>query len=495
MNDLKNIYRFKFTMLLAVLFLLQSCSDFLEQEPGTQISINEQLSTKAGILQALNGTYRELEANVRGERFAVYADVQGGNLKFTPYPTTRSSGKGEIVTPTNIQNVYSFNDNANQSNFVSFYSDSYDIINQSNLILEFTDALKDATESEKNQIKAEALTIRAYSHFLLIEIYSQNYSYTNDASHLGIIYNTESITKGLKYPARETAARTYTLIVEDITTALNLYSNIQLSSGPAYSYFNINSAKALLSRVYLAKNDWQNAYATANDVITNSGVSLMSSADYIAQWEKTDTPVSEILLEFSISRDATTGTVGGSMFAYFGYTSPTVFNNYVASQDLLNLYSASDIRKQLFLERPIQTLINNQLVSVNYYFTKKFQDNAAYVAFRLSEQYLIRAEAALKLNNPDQTKTDINVLRERANADLLADSEDLEEAIFLERRKELCFEGHLFFDIARNHKNISRNDGCIALSCGLTYPSPKFILPIPRNNINLNANLKQNESY
>lgn len=494
MNYFKIIKSFALAILVAVFFLLQSCSDFLEQEPGTQISITEQLSTQQGVLQALHGVYSELEANVRGERFAVYADLQGGNLKFTPIPSTNSSRPGEITIPTNLESVYSFEDQSNASNFASFYSGSYDIINQCNLILEFTDALPDATQEEKNQIKAQALSIRAYTHFLLNEVYSQNYSYTEDASHLGIIYNTQSITKGLQYPARETAANTYSLIINDITTALSLYSNLTLTSGPSYSYFNATSTKALLARVYLSKRDWKNAYDTADDIILNSGVTLVNSFNYISEWDKTDLPISEILLEFSIPRDAA-GDVGGSLFAFFGYTSSTVFNKYIASKDLLDLYESTDIRKQLFLERPISTLINSKQEPINYYFTKKFQGNPGYVAFRLSEQYLIRAEAALKLNNTDQTKQDINTIRTRANASLLTGTENLEDAIFLERRKELCFEGHLFFDITRNHKDVSRNDGCISLNCGMSYPSLKFVLPIPLANLNLNPNLKKNESY
>ncbi len=494
MQYFKNTKQFIFPILLVILFLLQSCSDFLEQEPGTQISITEQLKTKKGVLQALNGLYSKLESNLRDERFAVYADLQGGNLKFTPVPTTSSLRVGEITIPINIESVYSFEDQSNDSDFISFYSNSYNLINQCNLILKFTDALTDATETEKNQIKAEALTIRGYVHFLVSEVYSQNYRFTENAAHLGIVYNTQPITEGLQYPARETAANTYALIINDITSALTLYSSSSLLSGPSYSYFNAASAKALLARVYLSKSDWKNAYEMSNDVILNSEVHLTDSANYIAEWEQPDLPISEILLEFTVSKD-TEGMVGGSVSAYFGYTSPTIYKMYVASQDLLNLYETTDIRKKLFLEKPLSTLINSKLVPVNYSFTKKYQENQGYVAFRLSEQYLIRAEAALKLGNPNQTKTDINTIRARANAAQLIGTENLEDAVFLERRKELCFEGHLLFDIARNKKNISRNDGCVSLNCSLTYPSPKYVLPIPRSNINLNPNLKQNESY
>lgn len=492
MKKLKNKFLIQLSTLFILIGLLQSCSDFLEQEPGTQISITEQLKTKQGVITALNGLYTDVEANLRGERFAVYADLQGGNIKFAP--STTSGSFGQISIPTNIENVYSFEDQSDESNYVYFYSESYDIINQANLILEFTDALTDATQEEKNQIKAECLTIRAYAHFLLSEIYSQNYGYTDDASHKGVVYNTQSITKGIQYPSRETVANTYSLVIKDITTALNLYSDGLALKGPAYSYFNKTNTKALLARVYLSKKDYINAYETANDVIANSGVSLVNSTNYIAQWEQPDLPVSEILLELSIPKDAE-GNVSGSLSSYFGYTSQTVFGKYVASQDLLNLYETNDIRKQLFLEKSISTSVDLQQVNQNYYFTKKFQDNPGYVAFRLSEQYLIRAEAALKLNNTNQSKIDINTIRERANASLLTNSENLEEAIFLERRKELCFEGHLFFDIARNKKNVVRNDGCISNNCGLSYPSDKYILPIPRSNINLNPNLKQNESY
>lgn len=493
MRHFKNTIQLKFTLLFASLLLLQSCSDFLEQEPGTQTSITEQLKDKQGVLQALKGLYGKLEAVVRTEPFTVYADLQGGNLKFSPSLKTGAS-KGLIANPDSVAGIYAFGDRSDASNVSSFYASCYDVINQTNLFLEFTDALPDATDAEKNQIKAEALTIRAYAHFLLSELFSQNYSYTADASHPGIVYSKASVNEKLTYPSRETVADTYAFIIDDITTALNLYSDTALLSGPAYSYFNKTSAKALLARVYLYKKDWKNAYDTSSDIIANSGVTLVSSDNYIAQWEQTDLPVSEILLEFSIPRNDE-GNSSLSMSTFYGYTSNSNYGNYVGSMDLVNLYENDDIRKQLFLVRPLVTIVDLESVTLNYNFTKKFQNNPGYVAFRLSEQYLIRAEAALGLDNPEQAKTDINTIRSRAKATLLTDTNNIADALFLERRKELCFEGHLFFDLARNKKDVSRNDGCISLICSLTYPSPKYVLPIPLRNLNLNSNLKQNESY
>lgn len=494
MRHFKLNIKLKFALLLASIFLMQSCSDFLEQEPGTQTSITEQLKNKAGVLQAMRGLYGEVEAAVRFAPYATYADLQGGNIKFTPSISTSSATNGQLAVRENTAGIYNFNDVAEQSNLASFYSDCYDIINQTNLFLEFADALPDATVAEKNQIKAEALTIRAYAHFLLSEIYAQNYGYTSDASHPGIVYNKASINEKLTYPSRETVANTYVFIINDIKEAIDLYSNTALLDGPTYSYFNKVSAKALLSRVYLSKKDWRNAYDIADDIIANSGVSLVQSDTYVAQWEQPDLAISEVLLEFSIPR-SNDGTASSSMSAAYGYTTNTSYGYYSASNDLVNLYESNDIRKQLFLTKSIPTLVNLQLTPMNYNFTKKFQNNPGYVAFRLSEQYLIRAEAAIGLNNPDQARADINVIRARAKATLLSNNTNIADALFLERRKELCFEGHLFFDIARNKRDVSRNDGCISLVCSMAYPSLKYVMPIPRKNITLNSNLAQNESY
>ncbi|MFC0777477.1 RagB/SusD family nutrient uptake outer membrane protein [Flavobacterium sp. HJSW_4] len=482
----------KYLFIFFLLFSLQSCSDFLEQEPGTKTSIDELLQNKKGVLQALTGLYTEVDANVRPEYYAVYADLQGGNLKYGP--TATGGNKGQISPSSNLTMVYSFDDSAADSDFDMFYDSSYDIINQANLILEYTPALTDATDAEKNQIKAEALSIRAYTHFLLSLVYSQNYSYTPDASHLGIVYSTESIKSGVKYPIRKTAAETYSLIIADLKNAIDSYSDTSLLPGAAYTYFSRKSAQALLARVYLQKGDWANAYETANDVITTSGVTLTSKETLVSEWEKADLPVSEILLEFANPKD-TEGNVSSSMAQTFGYTNETNFQKYVASNDLINLYESADLRKQLFLTKSLYTLVGGVQMNLDYNFTKKFQDNAGYVAFRLSEMYLIRAEAALETNRADLAMADINTIRARANASLLTNTTNLKENIFLERRKELCFEGFLFFDIARNHKDVSRNDGCIATVCSLTYPSLKYVLPIPKDNINLNPKLQQNDSY
>lgn len=493
MKTTNNIFTFvKLSSLILILLTLNSCSDFLEQEPGSQTSIDQLLSNKTGMLTALNGNYSSLEAVVRGERFAVYADLQGGNIKFTP--TATGSNTGQISIPVNIENIYAFQDDAISSDFSSFYDGCYSVINQSNLILEFVDGLQDATTTEISQIKAEATAIRAYSHFLLSLVYAQNYAFSNDASHLGVIYNKSTLVEGITFPSRESLFNTYNFIIEDLEFALSQFSDNPAMPGPDYSYFNRTNTKALLARVYLFKNDWQNALNMANEVISTSGVALTTQENYIDEWTATSTPVSEILLEFSVPRDDG-GSVGGSLSQYYGFVSNNNYGRYVASNDLLELYESSDIRGQLFLVQPLPTIINEDLQSVNYFFTGKFQNNPGYPALRLSEMYIIAAEASFELGQPENAIDFLNEIKLRANTSLLDNASNLDDEILLEKRKEFAFEGLYFFDIARQQKDVTRNDGCISTVCNLNYPSPKFVLPIPLRNINLNSNLEQNESY
>jgi hypothetical protein len=479
----------KTTLYILVLCMtFYACSDFLDQEPDQQISINEQLSSKEGVLMALNGIYKDLEV-LFSSREIIYADVQGGNITFTPATNDKL-----IETPSSIEKSYEFSDREDESDYANYYKKLYGIINQTNVIFSKFDSYAFFTENEQNQLQAELLTIRAFAHYQIAIHYAQPYHFTTDASHLGVIYNTTILIAGVDFPSRSTLKETYDLIKFDLNTALSLYTNTQALAGPNHSYFNTNTTQALYARMALQMNDWEQAFNAANTVITTSGVSLTSKENYVAEWELDEVPISEILLEFSAPRTSE-GDVSSSISAHFIYNSPINYAKYVASGDLLNLYEPNDIRADMFLEVPLPTIINNIEQDLPYYFTKKFQGNAGTSFIRLSEMYLIRAEANARLANMTNALADLNTIRERSNLLPLEITANVLESIFLERRRELAFEGHLLFDIARYKKDVNRNLGCIANTCNLSYPSNFFILPIPASSTDLNENIQQNEGY
>ena len=161
------------TLYIIILFnAFYGCSDFLNQEPDLQISINEQLSTKEGVLASYNGIYRDIES-ILSSKFSVYADALGGNITFTP-----SGTQNTITIPDEIEMAYNFNANPEELNFEDFYQDWYDVINQVNLILSrFTD-FSFFTPQELNQLEAELLTIRALSHYQIALVFAQDYNFT-----------------------------------------------------------------------------------------------------------------------------------------------------------------------------------------------------------------------------------------------------------------------------------------------------------------------------
>ena len=480
----------KIVKLFLLCFLLSffSCDDFLNQEPDQQISIDEQLSTKSGILMALNGVYRDIEA-IQSSVSLVYADLQGGNLTFTPDGSSKT-----VSIPSVIEQTYSFSDFEEDSDYSGYYSEFYSIINQVNLILDRFESYTFLTDADKNQLQAELLAIRAFGHYQISLLYAQNYNFTADASHLGIVYNTAPLLIGVDFPVRKTMKETYALLKIDLEKALSLFTNNSFYAVPDYALFNTITTKALYARIALQMNDWEQAFNLANEVITTSGIVLTPKEIYISEWEKEEAPISEVILEFSAPR-TTESAVSSSLSEHFKFETTINYGNFVASGDLLNLYTANDIRGDLFITENLTTNVSGVEIELPYSFTKKFQDDAGTTYIRLSEMYLIRAEANARLNRENEALLDLNMIRERANTSSLTSTINILEEIFLERRRELAFESLLFFDLARFNKNLTRNEGCLANTCNLSYPSNFFVLPIPSSSIDLNENIQQNEGY
>jgi hypothetical protein len=480
--------RKQFTIITLLFLALTSCDDFLEVAPDLQVSIDEQMANQKGVLEAYTGIYRDVEA-LLSSKSAIYADVQGGNISFSPSITSK-----QITIPSTIENSYNFNDQFENSDYKNYYEAAYKIINQVNILLQRFTEFDFLAMDNANQLQAELLIIRAFMHYQIAIQYAQNYHFKNDASHLGIIYNTTTLSAGVDFPSRENMNNTYRLIKEDLDAGLNLFANTQLLSGPSYSYFNKENTTAIYARIALQMNDWDAAKSLATTVINTAGIALSTTKNYVQEWEENILPVNEVLMEFSAPKSSD-GTVSSSISEHYSYNSSINYKNYVASSDLLAMYSAVDIRKNMFIETNLNTAINGIETQKNYYFTKKFQGDAGTVLIRLSELYLIRAEANAQLGLISEALTDLNSIRNRANLETLFSLGDDFEEIFKERRRELAFEGHLLFDIIRFKKNVSRTNDCISFLCDLEYPSNYFILPIPSSSANLNQNMTQNAGY
>ena len=469
--------------------LLAGCSDFLEQQPGTQIAISEQLADAKGIKTALNGLYRELRNTCSNIPFITYGDLQAGNLAFTPRDT---SATRPVLVPDLVTQIYGFEDTALESDMASTYSGFYTVINNANLILENIEFPADLNSEEASEIEAQCYAARAFSHLMLARMYAQDYSYA-DQNFPGIVYKTQSIQEELAYDARLSLVESYNRVQEDFNSALDRFTGATVLEGPSYSFFTAESTRALLSRTLLEKQDFTGALNHAEQVMSTAG-NLTPKEMYVEGWKEPIVPLSETLFEITPPRNDA-DEVSGGIGQIYGVPTAVDWSDYAASRDLLAIYSDTDIRRELFLEKEIPTLENGIQIEKAYFFIDKYQGEPGIPIIRLSEVYLIAAEAALKFNQPDLALEYLNTIRLRSGLNALSNTENLLDEILLERRRELAFENSYFYDLKRNQRDLVRGEDCISTTCNLTYPSTFYVLPIPQQNINLNENLIQNEGY
>ena len=229
-------------------------------------------------------------------------------------------------------------------------------------------------------------------------------------------------------------------------------------AGSVQTWLSSDAAKALKARVCLYKGDYSQAYSLSTAIINSGKYPLVSNANYDTSWSG-KTISSESIFELAFG----TGT-GGSYGDYFNTKVPqSLYVQFAATNDLLSLYDSADVRGHNFLYQDTIVKGNTFSFSRKYFGTGDSANNIKVIIS--SELYLIAAEAAVQLdpaNGLTTAATYLNTLRNRANPlapyFTASTKQAMLDEIFNERRRELCYEGHLFFDIARMHRNLIRND-------------------------------------
>jgi len=475
---MKNI---TFTILMLSLALFSGCKKLLDKEPIDKISIAETFQDFDGARAATAGAYASFfnTSYYNGVRMA-YPDLIGGNLKY--------SKTGNVV----LFDEYNLAATAANSGMNATYAQLYTILNNLNYIIQKVPAIEDGTVLTRNRLVAEATVLRALIHFDLLQLYAQPYGYTSDASHPGIVVNLKPVFLNTEEIKRSTVKASYDAVIADLKDAALLFANsaVVFTAGNPVNYTNQNTVNALLARVYLSKGDWQNAYTAANAVIETKSYTLFTNANYVGSWLLKNT--TESIFEISVPANF----AGNSYGSYYNIASNNTYLQMATTDDLFNLYTATDVRGKKFFHSA------KTVTGTVYYFCAKYPTSAATATgvkvIRLSEMYLIRAEAAAELDNQIQANQDLNVIRLRGDATAerlnLTDKLALVNAILTERRKELNMEGFLLFDLGRRKKDIVRQD-CNALTCNLTYPSYLYLLPIPETSYLSNPEMVQNPGY
>lgn len=469
---MKNL-AYKVALFVALIAGTTSCESFLDREPTMTISKSEMFKDLDGLNYAIIGLYSNFATFYNGTLIP-YSESRSGNLKLAQTMTTAYSNR--MQPSYEFKNLY--DDSSDGTN--SYYAELYTMINQANDIIEACKTITYTSTTERDRCQGEALFFRAFLHFTLCNLYAQPYIASNLGNNPAIVLMDKPI-EAFQYPSRSKLYKVYDLIIADLKAADILLANNSRTTGIKQAWISQAAAQALLARVYLYKNDWKNAITYSNKVISNNAYGLTPNAEYESSWKSTSTSNEDIMIvDFSNLNSKSIST-------YYGLPDLEKTVYFSVSKDIKNLYSATDVRSKLIVPLPGDI---RDTVTIKY---KSVGLKERYMSFsRLSEIYLIRAEASAEDGDVVQARSDLNAIRQRADASATAifpSGQALIDAILLEKRKELAFEGHTYYDFIRKGKGITRTDFNGTINKDVPFPSDKLILPFPKAAVEHNPNL------
>jgi hypothetical protein len=454
---------------LLALVVISGCSkSFLDQKPYTSFPIDEAIKTEAEMGAAMNGVYASMRgAAVWGRNLPVFGDLMADNV----YISSLNSGRYLI------QNNYTTTQATAEP--TDTWTGIYATIKNANVVIN-ADILSSPVS---DQLRGEALTVRALSYFDLVRWFAKPYSVDPNADGVPIILEFDQNAK----LARSKVSEVYTQILADLTQAFSLMSGNKNSA--VVTKF---VARALQAKVYLYKGDWQNARDAALDVVNNSGYSIVSAANFAAYW-KNAAPVTnkgETMFEISIDAASSNQTTSlAYIYEQVGY------GDLLVTDTLYNLHTATDVRRGLIIAG---TRSNQSVWILNKYSNSNSVDKDDLKMLRFSDVVLILAEAYYRLNDEGNARTYLNMLATRRDPGLVpytSTGTDLLDDIIDERRKELLGEGDRFQDLQRLNRVIDRGPQYPAAARTIATDNAKRIQPIPQVERDANPNISQNGGY
>ncbi|WP_046745112.1 RagB/SusD family nutrient uptake outer membrane protein [Kordia zhangzhouensis] len=470
---------FLIPIIVSLLFTV-SCDDQLERFPVDSL-------VEETAYQSVN----DLEAGLRGainsiNRGGGQASLLAFNSIFTDNARLGGDNGGQQL---NLLNQILNSQTGDQGT----WGDRYNAINNFNRVLAGASTITpSAADTDRyNNVLAQCYAFRAYLHHDLLTYYAEDLL---NPSSLGVFYQNTVSTSDL--PARQTVGEVLTEIENDLTLAASLMP----SSSTDKNYATLDFITFLRARVALYSGDYNTAITNANTLI--SSYSLANQTQYAAMFNG-DTDTTEVIFKFD-------NVQGNNASIAFNWIFTGTGGNFIEmSTELFNAFAIGDVRRSVAVDPSSDPGANPPVLTIGKYpagaDTNYIND---YKAMRLSEMYLIRAEAHARKAAPDfaAAAADVNAIRTArfGSAQTTATYTSLNQAIADikdERRLELCFEGFRYLDIKR-YRNIL-NEGIErdafdcqgGVPCSLPVSSEKFTFPIPQTEINANPNMVQNSGY
>lgn len=394
------------------------------------------------------------------------------------------------------------------SNTYDIYSGGYARILGCNAVLDYLGTVSGKQE-KKIRLEAEARALRAYWYFFLVNTYGIPYG--TDPDGLGVPLHLTATVSGATI-ARNKVSEVYDQILIDLKASEELFESL-----PRESQWNRDTrvslpfVQLLLSRVYLYMEDWQNSIIYADKVISDGRFRLLDRGDFPSgsYIEMHSYSCPEVIWPYGYIAEFTEYENPYMMVYSMGGRVAFV----VASTDLFYLYAADDIRRSQYLVQDERS--ENKRAYSKIALKKNSVDpesnNTFARSFRISEAYLNKAEAEAELFREtsdaayrEAALATIQTLRshriERTDNDQIdvRSASRLVTSIRNERRRELCFEDHRWFDLRRygmpsiTHLWYDTDDKSKYEAYILDAEDCQYTLPIPPSVMLLNKALEQN---
>lgn len=436
----------------ALLFNACSMTDVLDQEPPHALPSDQAIVDLQTAENAMIGAFAQLPE----------AHIEFMGAYMTGLMRAGSTGNGFIT-----------NEVSTEHNTVSnFWSRLYRVVSASNGILEQLPALEIEDEARKDQILGTAHFLRAYANFELLRYFSR---YDEHDHANGIILREKLVRLSDYEKSRSSVADSYTFIENDLVEALELVPVV----APRH-YVNRTAVQALLSRFYLYRG-----YSKQDDI-----TDLRKAIDYADQVITERASYLEPTFQQVFKRGLASPELIWGRFP--DKTTKMKYNNYLVSPSpfvmsgpkLDSMLTGDPRRTQIVGSNPVY----RTRAIIKYYVTNQEIEETLYL-LRMPEQYLIKAEAMWRAGDDlEECKAVLDQLLSRMNiASKATDRVAFGRELFHNWAIELFLEnGHEWFAA-------QRFDQLEALQ-GLTNKN-RYIFPIPRKEIDLNALAAQNDGY
>ncbi|SDS57659.1 Starch-binding associating with outer membrane [Polaribacter sp. KT25b] len=416
-----------FLIVFVSMMFITSCDNSLEQVPPN-IANADSLTDFTGVLNA--AYYYQTAA---GTPLAVMGDFRADNAIFDEAPhNSFQVFNGDLIT---LEGDF----------FQPFYANLYKSILSANNVIE---------NSTNATHIAEAKFLRGLAYFNLVKVFGD----------IPVNLSASPSTTDTSILAKQPVADVYKIVIDDFTDAINGLDNSGIITGRASKL----AAQGMLGKTYIFMGDFTNAETHLKDVINGAAAAGVSLQDNFADvFGSVNDLNSEIIFATQTSGAITAGS--GTVFAAWFGGNDTKADEYPITSSLVDAFDAEGD-----VTRKDATILISATNRVGVKFDGADQD---FIDLRLGDAILLYAEALNENNKTSDAIIQLNKIRNRANlANTTATTKaTVKVAIANERRLELAFEGHRWFDLVRTNT--------VSAEMGTTVDSKYYVFPIPTSEI------------